>query len=82
MENLQVTLTVEVGKPVLSDTLASTLQYTWDLAGSCVYSGAFKGKMKNALLLLSTAVLIPYSDCNLIDTDIKDGVCEESVTLY
>jgi hypothetical protein len=38
--------------------------------------------MKNALLLLSTAALMSYCNGNLIDTDIKSGLCEGSVTLY
>ena len=38
--------------------------------------------MKIGLLFLSTVFLLSNCNGNLIDTDIKDGVCEGSVTLY
>ena len=38
--------------------------------------------MTTGLILLSTALLFPHCNGNLIDTDMKDGVCEGSVTLH
>ena len=71
----------------MSDALPPTQQYTWDLAGSCIYRERVQRysaaqQMKTGLLFLSTAFLLSNCNGNLRDTNSKSGVCEGSVTLY